>query len=265
MTIVINLFGGPGCGKSQAASELFSLMKKQHKQVEYVQEYCKSWAWQGKEIGDLDQLYFLGKQSHYEARLYGKVDYIITDSPILLAGIYQDFKSGREHRYTGEAAKAFMQHAESNGVYYKNYFLERAFPFDPNGRWESQEEAEQIDGFILAYLSEAKAPFEIVFGKERDWVVILDRLLRGDKKKFKMGEIWELQISPNPSRHFLISHVVGDGNPVYQYPTLWRVGSLSWQGSVDTAELFSLRDGEVIVVKNEVPDDPSLATLCTPF
>lgn len=265
MTIVINLFGGPGCGKSQAASELFSLMKKQHKQVEYVQEYCKSWAWQGKEIGDLDQLYFLGKQSHYEARLYGKVDYIITDSPVLLAGIYQDFKSNGKYKYTGEAAKAFMHHAQEKGVLYRNFVLERAFPFDPKGRWEDEDEAMEIDNFIRSYLSMSGIPYELILGNQRDWGAILNNLFKEEPRRFRMGEIWELQISLYPANHFVISHVISAEAPISQYPTLWRVGGLTMQGTTHTAELISLRDGEVVVVKNEVPDDPSLATLCTPF
>ena len=44
-TIVINLIGSPGTGKSTLASELFSKMKWQGYDVELVSEYAKELVW----------------------------------------------------------------------------------------------------------------------------------------------------------------------------------------------------------------------------
>ena len=38
---VINLWGGPGCGKSTTAAGLFSIMKMRGHKVELVTEYAK--------------------------------------------------------------------------------------------------------------------------------------------------------------------------------------------------------------------------------
>jgi hypothetical protein len=128
-------------------------MKQKGYHVELVREYCKYWAWNDRKVREWDQIYLLGKQSAYESMLYGKVDYIVTDSPILLAGIYQDYRSQGEHKYVGDAAKAFMAHAESSGsVKYLNFILERSKPFDPRGRWETEQEARNIDAFVTGYL-----------------------------------------------------------------------------------------------------------------
>jgi len=43
---VINLFGGPGCGKSTAAAGLFHLMKSNHMSVELVNEFAKEIVWE---------------------------------------------------------------------------------------------------------------------------------------------------------------------------------------------------------------------------
>ena len=40
-TLVINLIGGPGCGKSTIAAELFSRLKKMGVTCELVTEYIK--------------------------------------------------------------------------------------------------------------------------------------------------------------------------------------------------------------------------------
>ena len=40
-TVVINLFGGPGAGKSTCAMEICSELKKHGLSADYVQEYAK--------------------------------------------------------------------------------------------------------------------------------------------------------------------------------------------------------------------------------
>ena len=152
MTTVINLFGGSGCGKSTTAALLFSRMKLARIHVELVREYVKYWAWNDRKVREWDQLYLLGKQSAYESMLYGKVDYIVTDSPILLAGVYQELRSNGKDSYVSNAAQAFMAHAEEQGVTYKNFFLKRNKPFDPRGRYETEDQAKQVDRFVYDYL-----------------------------------------------------------------------------------------------------------------
>lgn len=178
-TTVINLFGGSGCGKSTTAALLFARMKLNGFHVELVREYVKYWAWNDRKVREWDQLYLLGKQSAYESMLYGKVDFIVTDSPILLAGIYQEYRSEGKDKYVGYAAKSFMNHASSNGVEYKNFVLERTKPFDPRGRWETEGQAKEIDQFVRDYLVEYSGVPEVVCGpnekRDEEILTLLER------------------------------------------------------------------------------------------
>ena len=89
MTKVINFYGGPSAGKSTMAAQLFGWMKAQRMNVEYVPEFAKTLTWQGSNCLD-DQLYVLGNQHHALYTLKGQVDYIITDSPLLIQLHYFD-------------------------------------------------------------------------------------------------------------------------------------------------------------------------------
>lgn len=151
-TTVINLFGGPGTGKSTAAPDIYSELKKQGESAELVREYVKHWAYTKRKIGKYDQLYLLGKQSHYESFLYGTVKYIVTDSPVLLAGFYATYYHGEIAKYVDEAAKGFVNHSAEDGVKHLNFLLSRDFPYDSNGRYESEQEALRLDGHLEEYL-----------------------------------------------------------------------------------------------------------------
>jgi len=143
-TTVINLFAGPGAGKSTTAAGIYFMLKKQSASVELVREYVKDWAWQSRKIDPLNQFYISGQQAHKESLLYGKVDWIITDSPIVSAGYYQERYSDKN--YMTPAILAFMQHAvESKGVTYENYILKRNGSYDPDGRFEDEQQALEID------------------------------------------------------------------------------------------------------------------------
>ena len=153
MTTVINLFGGPGCGKSTVASLLYGELNAKGKNVELVQECAKSWVYFDRKPGEYDPLYFLGQQSFNESVLYGKVDYIVTDSPILLAGVYQEYQSQFLRNYVKIAARKFMQHAESNGIVYHNFLLARPNSYNRSGRFENLEQAKELDDLISTSLS----------------------------------------------------------------------------------------------------------------
>lgn len=151
-TTVINLYGGPGCGKSTLAAELFYRLKRMGFAVELVREYVKDWAWENRRITSFDQPYILGQQIHRESVLYGKVDFIVTDSPILLSPFYQKKYSGSE--YTSAVVQGHLDLARKNGIEHRHFFLRRNKPYDSRGRYENEIEAQQIDTELHAYMCE---------------------------------------------------------------------------------------------------------------
>ena len=78
-TLIVNLFAGPGAGKSTGATYIFAKLKMAGIDCEYVSEYAKDRVWQDDQFPlQHCQLYVIGKQCLKIERLLGKVDVIIT-------------------------------------------------------------------------------------------------------------------------------------------------------------------------------------------
>jgi deoxyadenosine/deoxycytidine kinase len=90
MTRIINLFGGPGIGKSSIAAGLTYKLKKQHITCDNPYEFPKLLAWDENHSAIRDQLFVLANQHRGIVKSFGKVDYIILDSPILLSLVYKN-------------------------------------------------------------------------------------------------------------------------------------------------------------------------------
>ena len=166
MTTVVNMLGGSGIGKSTTAAGLYYNMKLAGINVELVREYVKILAWQGTKIGQFDQVNIFGEQCKLEHTLYGKVDYIVTDSPILLAPIYEVFYHGDS--IMEEAAIKFLNKAKSNGVKHVNIVLGRNKPYDTRGRYQTEEEALDVDTRTLAFLNEYSMSYHSVDGPDEE-------------------------------------------------------------------------------------------------
>lgn len=149
-TVVINLFGPPCSGKSTTAAGLYYYLKMRHKHCEMVREYIKSWSWEGRIPNEYDQVYLFGKQAKYESLLYGKVDYIITDSPILMGGFYEHWHDSES--IVRNAAMEFMLKAEERGVVYKNFWLPSHENFDNRGRHHDEEQVKKLEPEMLSWL-----------------------------------------------------------------------------------------------------------------
>jgi AAA domain len=155
VTKIINLYGGPGIGKSATAAYLYYLLKKSNRSVELVQEYVKEWAWENRNIKPFDQIYFFGKQVRKESMLFGKVDYIITDSPVLLNLCYVKKCCDPEVAHgLFETARAFYAVSPRHNIQHIHIVLKRVGAFETNGRFHSQKESEQIDTEIRDLLRE---------------------------------------------------------------------------------------------------------------
>jgi hypothetical protein len=85
---VINLWAGPGAGKSTTAAGLFFLMKLTGRRVELVTEYAKEVVYDQDPTRIKNQLLILAKQDERLRRLQGQVDYVITDSPLPATWVY---------------------------------------------------------------------------------------------------------------------------------------------------------------------------------
>ncbi len=142
MTKYINLFGGPGVGKSTTAAAIFVEMKRRGMNVELVTEVAKDFVWEGR-MKTLDiQPYVTIKQFRNLYRLKGKVDYVISDSPILLGCIYADkYAPTLPASYKQLIVDLHKQELDPS----VNIMLKRVFEYDPNGRYQSEDEAHQLD------------------------------------------------------------------------------------------------------------------------
>lgn len=138
-SLVVNLFAGPGAGKSTTAAGIFYDLKTRGVSCELVTEFAKDLTWEERHDTFKDQLYIFGKQFHRIFRLLGKVDVIITDSPILLTPVYD-----------GEKRKSLEQLVveEHHKMWTYNVFLNRKKAFNPKGRIHDEVDAGKLDILI---------------------------------------------------------------------------------------------------------------------
>ena len=164
MTYVVNLFGGPGCGKSTLSAELFVRLKRRRVSCELVREYVKDWAWEGRPITGFDQFYVVGKQIRKESILYGKVDLVVTDCPIWNSAFYESHYEGTRH--LSELCHAYHSYAAEHEVQHLNFLLRRKKEYDPRGRYQNEEQARAIDVAMEAFLNENKLAYTVCDGDE---------------------------------------------------------------------------------------------------
>lgn len=156
-TTIINLYGGPGTGKSTSAAYLYYLSKLESKNVELVREYVKDWAWEKRPINTYDQIYFLGKQVRRESMLYGKVDYVVTDSPVMMNLYYaQRYCPHSLSEGIRSATLSFYKQAVDDGHKHLHVFLKRIKPYISEGRYQTKEEAVEIDLGVKRVLEDLK-------------------------------------------------------------------------------------------------------------
>ena len=147
-TIVINLMGAPGTGKSTIASELFSKMKWLGYDVELVSEYAKELVWEERNETFKNELYLFAKQHHRMFRLNSKVKYIITDRPLILSIFYN-----KKYGDNSEVFKNLVLQ-EINKFKNINIFLNRTKPYVQKGRNQTEEESKEFASEMLNIVKE---------------------------------------------------------------------------------------------------------------
>lgn len=148
----VNIFGGPGIGKSYKALEITRSLKIvfPDKNVELVTEYVKTWAFENRIPSGFDQFYICAKQLRTEEiRLRNKIDIIVTDSPLLLQCMYAKLAN---IPIADELIKISLEFEKVYPSY--NTVLKRNYPYNPVGRFQTEEQAKQIDNIIVKYLKE---------------------------------------------------------------------------------------------------------------
>ena len=167
---IINLYGGPGTGKSTTAAGLFHLMKLESIECELVTEYAKDLVWSDRSNMFTEQDYIFAKQNHRLRRLRGKVDYTVTDSPLILGFFYiaDDFP-GKDH-FCNFVREMFDSYENIN------VYLDRVKVYNPNGRNQTEEEAIHIDKRILKFLDDNDLPYLRVKADKFAPQAILDKI-----------------------------------------------------------------------------------------
>ena len=142
---VINLFGGPGPGKSTLAAALFADLKMKGVNVELVTEFAKDLVWTERTKELKDQVYIFGKMYHKLWRLQGKVDVVICDSPLPLCIYYSNEDTPKQ--FGSLVMEAFDQFQNTNVV------CERTFAYQQAGRYQDEEEANKVHADIVELIN----------------------------------------------------------------------------------------------------------------
>jgi len=155
MTRVVNFFGGPGCGKSTLAAGLYYRFKRKGFSVELVTEYAKDLLYSDHLESMMEHQEVLFAEQNYRIqRLINKVDWIITDSPILLSAVYPVINGELYDLPKWPALPEFQALVRKQFSFYDNYdiWLERGDEYNSEGRLQDASQAAQCDNLIWSEL-----------------------------------------------------------------------------------------------------------------
>lgn len=155
-TLLVNFYGGPGSGKSSLCAAVFAELKFRGILAEIASEFAKDLVWEESTQVLGNQLYVLGHQWHRVWRLMGKVDVILTDSPLLLSAMYASEDS---KHYIDPLVRNLIQSIPDQ----MHVVLRREKPYEPRGRMQTENEAKELDVLIQERLStESQGNWEII-------------------------------------------------------------------------------------------------------
>ena len=169
-TIVVNLFGAPGAGKSTGAAYIFALLKMRGVDAELVTEFAKDKLWEGSKAVFENQAYIFGKQSFRLSRCASKVDVIVTDSPLPLSIQYNQSVRSREtfNKYVWDIFNSYDN---------MNYYLTRVKEYNPNGRFQTEEESNEIGSEIKDLLNSGNVNYKCKDGNVKSYIEIAKEVI----------------------------------------------------------------------------------------
>lgn len=170
MTLIVNLFGVPGAGKSTGAAQIFASLKKAGINAELVTEFAKDKVWEENPSVFKNQAYIFGKQSFKISRCAGKVDVIVTDSPLPLSIFYND-----DPLLTENFNKTVMD--VFNGYENLNYMLVRTKPYNPKGRFQTEDESNALKQPLIDLLNNRNIKYTEVTGDNLGYETIVAEII----------------------------------------------------------------------------------------
>jgi hypothetical protein len=152
----ICIFGGPGIGKTMTALALTCLLKEKGFSCEYVSEFAKDLTWEEHKVALACQPLIAGEQIFRQHKVDGKVDFVVTDSPLLINLIHPGF--GVTDNYKKWLVEVFNMFDNFNIL----LASERVRPYETEGRVESKERAIEMDSENLEMLIKNNIKFNII-------------------------------------------------------------------------------------------------------
>lgn len=176
-TVIVNLYGAPGAGKSTGSAYIFGQLKMNNISVELVREFVKDKIYEKSEGVFNDQVYILGKQHFRQTNVKGNVDVIITDCPLIIQAYYTD---KYKFPYADELRQLVLKlYSLENNV---NYFVNRDKPYNPDGRFQTEADSDSISGNLKEYLNNLNIEYKEVNGNITDYdsvVADIIKMVRG--------------------------------------------------------------------------------------
>ena len=167
--IVVNLFGGPGSGKSTISASLFSELKWEGVDCELVTEFAKDKVWEEATKVLDNQLYIFARQEQRINRLYGKVKVILTDSSIPLTLAYVN-KKQNTNTFRKIVIESFNHY---NNI---NFFIKRNDVYVQNGRTHTYNQAKEKDVLIKSILDDNNIEYETIDFNREAVVYIIEKI-----------------------------------------------------------------------------------------
>lgn len=167
-TIFVNLFGGPGTGKSTTCASVFHQLKIRGIETEMALEYAKDVVWEESYKKLDNQIYIFGKQHYRVWRLDGKVQVVITDSPLLNSIIYDK---------TNNPLLKDLVIYEFKKLNTLNFYIDREVDYNPNGRMQTLDQALEVDRNYLELLSSNNIGYTSIPKGEVGVDIILKQIL----------------------------------------------------------------------------------------
>lgn len=157
-TLIVNIFGGPGSGKSIVCANVFSELKWNHYSAEMALEYVKDEVWEENYNAISNQLFIFGNQHQRIHRLMDKVDIIIVDSPLLLSFLYDKENNVNFRNFVLDKFNSYRN---------INFFIKRCEEeYEYKGRMHNLDQAKKIDKKIFDILNNNNIDYHTVEMKD---------------------------------------------------------------------------------------------------